>query len=103
VSGISITSIVLAVTGFIWAMVALGRAQGPFIVHFNDLQRITAIGSVGVIVFMGIFGIVAILLNGFLALEFQGRNQFLGALTAALTLAFAILLFIAFAAILSVN
>jgi hypothetical protein len=103
VGGLLAVSIGLVIAGFLWAMLSLTRGNGLFILHFNDFQKITAISGTGLVVFMGIFGIVAVLLNGCLALEFEGRNPFFGKLTAVLTLAFAVLLFISFAAILSVN
>jgi hypothetical protein len=42
-------------------------------------------------------------MNFFIALEFDARDRFLGKFTAVMTLVFATLLFIAFAAIINVN
>lgn len=103
VSGLLAVSFGLVLAGFLWAMLSLTRENGLLTLHFNDLQKITAVGGTGLVVFMGIFGIIAVLLNSCLALEFEGRNPFFGKLTAVLTLVFAVLLFISFAAILSVN
>jgi hypothetical protein len=103
VCGLIAASAAFVFAGFLWAIIFFGRTSGPFILHFNDLAGITMVGKMGIIVFAGIFGIAVVLLNGVLALEFDERNLFFGKLAAVLTLVFAILLFIAFAAILSVN
>ena len=103
VSGLLAASAVLVVAGFVRALVLFGGVAGPFVLHFNDLQGITATGSAGAIVFAGLFGIAVILLNGSLALEFEERNTFFGRLIAIVTFVFAVLLFIAFTSILSVN
>ncbi len=103
VSGLTLISLLLVLSGFLRAMISLERVSGPFILHFDDVRGITAIGDAGAIIFAGIFGIVVIFLNGFLAFELEERNTLFGTLVAVVTLAFAILLFIAFAAIISVN
>ena len=103
VSGLLAAAAVFIIAGFIWALVSLEKVIGPLVLHFNDLQGITATGNIGTIIFGGALGVVVVLMNGCLALEFEERNPFLGKLIAVLTLVFAILLFIAFAAILSVN
>lgn len=103
VSGLLAASAIFILAGFVWAIAVLGSTSGPLLLHFNDLQGITAASNVGIIVFMGIFGVVVLFLNGFSALELEERSPFFGKLTAVLTLVFAVLLFIAFAAIISVN
>jgi hypothetical protein len=103
VSGLIAASAAFVLGGFIWAMLALEKATGPLILHFNDLAGIAAVGGIGTIVFGGVFGIVVVIVNGFIAIEFEERNPLFGKLIAILTLVFAVLLFIAFAAILSVN
>lgn len=103
VSCLLIASAAFVLGGFAWALAVLQKPSFSLALHFNDLQGITAVGGTGVIIFSGIFGIVVVLVNGGLALELEERNHFFGTLTAVLTLVFAILLFIAFAAILSVN
>lgn len=103
ISGLLSVSAVLVLAGFSWALISLWGIKGSLITHFNDTQGITAAGGMDTLVFAGIFGIAVVFLNGSLALEFDERSTFFGRLTAVLTLVFAILLFIAFAAILSVN
>jgi len=80
-----------------------GSGSGPFILHFNDMVGITSVGDLSVIIFMGVVGIVATVMNFFISLEFEERDPFLGKVMAGATLVFAVLLFIAFASILNVN
>jgi hypothetical protein len=104
VSGLSLFSLLFSMSGFIWAYRALGNAGGgSFVLHFNDISGITSIGGLGTIVFMGISGVLIVLVNGAIALEFESRDRFFGKLIAVLTLFFSVLLFIGFAAIISVN
>lgn len=109
VSAISLAAMCFAAGGWIWAYVALRHAAGtagqgtPLILHFNDLSGITAVGGIGTITFMGILGVAVVTLNSLVALELSGRDRFLAKLAAVATLVFAALLFVAFAAIISVN
>ena len=114
VSILSAGAFMLSLGGGLWAYFALrGAATAPgamqgaggtqVILHWNDLSGITSAGGLGAVVFMAIFGVAASLLNFAIALELDARDRFLGKLVAAATFAFAVLLFIAFAAIISVN
>ena len=103
VSSSFILSFIFVVSGFFWAWFSLGRTSNPVIVHFDDLYGITTATGRSIIVFAGIFGLAMVLINASLAFEFEERNSLFGKLTAILTLVLAVLLFIAFAAILSVN
>ncbi len=105
--GVSITSLValaFAMGGALWAYFALHRIGAtPIILHFDDLSGITAVGGLGDLMLAGGAGIAIVIVNFFLALALEERDRFLGKLTAALTLLFAILLFIGFVAIMNVN
>lgn len=104
VSLLSLASLAFAAGGFFWALGALGgTASGPLILHFNDMQGITSIGSFGNILWMGMLGIAIVVINFFIALDLEARDNVLGKIVAAMTLAMAILLFLAFAAIIKVN
>ncbi len=105
VATLSASAIAFVIGGFAWIMIAINRldASGPFILHFNDMAGITSVGDLSVIVFMGIFGIVATVMSFFVSLELDERDPFLGKIMAGGGLIFAILLFIAFASILNVN
>ena len=89
---------------FLYMLIALRNVRtSTVILHFNDVSGITVLGSKGGLVFMGVFGLVSLLINFGLAREFTGRNAFLGQLIAWVSLAFGILLFIAFLAMINVN
>ncbi len=109
VSAMSAAALALALGGGLWACFALRRAASaaaggmPFVLHWNDLAGITSLGGFGAVVFMVVFGTAASLLNFAIAVELDARDRFLGKITAAATLAFAVLLFIAFVAIINVN
>jgi len=104
VSILSLASLCFVLGGFFWAYFDLRNAgSGPFIIHFNDVNGITSVGGLGTIVFMGIFGIVVVLMNSWIALEFEMKEAFFGKLLAALTLVLAVLLFVGFASIMAVN
>lgn len=97
-------SLVFAAGGYLWAWFALMKVAGsPLILHFDDLEGITSVGSFGALNFVGIFGIVAVLVNFALALELEDRDPVLGKIVAGATLLFSVLIFIAFAAIMGVN
>jgi len=104
VSIVSGAAVLFTLGGFFWAYFALRAVgSGPFILHFNDIDGITQVGGLSSLVFMGFFGLVVTLMNFAIALELEEKDGFLGKITAVATLGFAILLFIAFAAILNVN
>jgi hypothetical protein len=104
VSLLSLASLAFAAGGFFWALDALGgEASGPLILHFNDMQGITSIGSFSNLLWMGVLGIAIIIINFFIALDLEARDNVLGKIVAVMTLVMAILLFLAFAAIIKVN
>lgn len=105
VSMASLASLALVWGGSIWSRLVLHptSASSPLILHFNDIDGITAVGAPDALAFMAVLGTVVVLLNFFITLELESRDRFLGKLTAAATLIFATLLFIGFAAIINVN
>lgn len=107
-----LASFAFAAGGFFWALAELGgaasasigaAASGPLILHFNDMQGITSIGSFGDFLWIGVLGVAIVVVNFFIALDLEARDTVLGKIVAALTLIMAILLFLAFAAIIKVN
>jgi len=100
---LSLLSLLLSVGGFVLVSIKFFSGSGPFVLHYNDITGITAIGGPGLLFFMGIFGIVISIVNGAIALEFESRDHFLGKFIAVLTIVFSALLFIAFASIIAVN
>jgi hypothetical protein len=104
VSLLSLVSFLFVAGGFFWAIAALyGGSSGPMILHFNDMQGITDIGGFSGFLLMGALGIVIVVTNFFIALELEARDNVLGKIVGVMTLAMAILLFLAFAAIIKVN
>jgi hypothetical protein len=98
-------ALVFVLGGFLWAVIALMPIAHsiPLILRFNDVDGITNVGGMGQIIFMGFFGVLVVGMNYAIALEFDVRRPFFGKFLAGMTLAFAVLLFLAFAAIISVN
>jgi hypothetical protein len=104
VSLLFLASFLFAAGGFFWAIGALyGVGSGSLIMRFNDMQGITALGGFDGLVLMGILGIIIVVINFFIALELEARDNVLGKIVAVATLIMAILLFLAFAAIIRVN
>jgi hypothetical protein len=104
VSLLSLTSLAFAAGGFFWVLGALSQATaGPFILHFNDMAGITSIGSFTDLLWMGILGMVIVVIDFFVALDLEARDKVLGKIVAGMTLIMAVLLFLSFAAIINVN
>ena len=104
VSLVSLGSFLLAAGGCAWAWVALGgMVSAPLILHFDDIEGITAVGTPASLIFMGVLGVAVVLMNFAIALELEERDRVLGKVTAGMTFIFAALLFMAFAAIINVN
>jgi hypothetical protein len=104
VSLLSLASLAFAAGGFFWALGVLhGMSAGPLVLHFNDMAGITSIGRFGDLILMGILGIVIVIVNFFVAIGLEARDPALGKIVAVMTLVMAILLFLAFAAIIKVN
>ncbi len=105
VSLMSLAALLFVMGGALWSRLALHitALSSPVILHYNDLEGITAVGTPANFVFIAAFGIAAVIMNFVIALELEERSRFLGKCAAAVTLVLAILLFIGFAAIISVN
>lgn len=103
VSAIFGLSFLLVIGGTLWTYIVFRNTSGLFILHFNDLGGIKQIGEAGALLWMGLLGFVATLINFYIALELEARDRFLGKMLAAGTLLLALLLFVGFAAIINVN
>lgn len=104
VSATSFAAIAFVLGGFLFAYFDLRRiGVGPLILHFDDIEGVTSVGSLRTVVFVGVLGLMTTIMNFFIALELEARDRFLGKIAAAVTLIIAILLFIAFLAIVNVN
>jgi hypothetical protein len=99
-----LASFAFAAGGFVWAFIALHDSNASGItLHFSDMTGITTVGDLNTLIVMGILGIAIVIVNFFVALSLEERDGVLGKIVAAVTLVMAILLFIAFAAIIKVN
>jgi hypothetical protein len=96
-------SLAFVLGGFLWACFALQGLRSPLLLHFAGLFGEVQVGGFGSVIGAGVLGLLVVLINSAVAVELDSRDAFLGKFTAALTLAFAVLLFIAAAAIISVN
>lgn len=104
VSAACLGAIAVALGGFCWAFFRLwSMRNGPLVLHFNDMKGITEIGGFWDIVSMGALVVTITIVNFFIAIELEERDRFLGKVVAVGSVFFAVLLFIAFAAILSIN
>lgn len=101
VSGLFLLSFLLAAGGAAWAYVALSGVKGPLIIGFNGGS--IHVGDLGHLMAVGVTAAIVVVWNFIVGLELDARDRFLGKLLAAATLALAFLIFIAFAAIISVN
>ena len=93
----------LVLSGWLWAFFALGTITTPLIILFDSTTGINQVGYVGDLVKVGVFGMMVILVNFFISIELEERMPFWGRLTSFMTVFLGILIFIYFAAIVSVN
>lgn len=98
-----LTSFIFVLGATLWSYFALRGLGGPIILHFNNFSGITKIGDLPHLVWVGVSAAVAVVINFLIALELEERDGFLGKLAAAATVLFSLLIFIGFAAIISVN
>lgn len=102
-TGIFTGSLLLIAGGWIWAGYALRGIGQPLILHFNDYVRINVTGGFSELAGFGVLSLFIVLTNFLIAIELEGRDWFLGKLTAFATAGMAALIFIGFAAIITVN
>lgn len=103
VSAVFAISFVLVVSGFIWAYFSLRSLKTPFILHFSSLTGIDRIGTMQDVAAFGIFGMCLTIVNAAIGIALEPRDDFLAKVIALATLVMAVLLFILFAVIISVN
>lgn len=103
ISSIFLFNFALVLGGTLWAYFSFRNASGPVIIHFNNLTGINVIGSYWSLISFGATGLVIIFINFIIAIELEERDRFLGKLVTATTVLLSSLIFIALAAIISVN
>ncbi len=100
VSSIFFVSFAFVLGGALWSYSTL-RGYSYIILHYAG--NINQYGNVWDLLRVGALGLGVLLLSYWMALDLEERDWFLGKLLAAGVLFFSILLFIGFAAIISVN
>ena len=101
--GIFSASLAFVAGGWFWAWSALGGIQGPLILHFSDYTGINQIGGMADIHGIGATGLMVIIVNFVLVRALRAGELRWAKLLAGTTLFMAALLFMALAAIISVN
>ena len=96
-------ALAFVIGGWTWFMVAARGVTGPLVLHFNSMVGVTQVGNSATIFGVGLLAVLVVGLNSIIAVELAARDRFLGIFTAGMNLTFAVLLFIAAAAIISVN
>ena len=96
-------SFLLVVSGTLWSYFALHGIHERLVIHFNDEDGITQLGDLKDILNLGLAGFLIVFINGGLARRFDERDKIWGKIIAIATLFLAVLIFIALAAIISVN
>lgn len=98
-----LTSLALVLSGWLWAYFSLRSIPSPYILRFVSDVGVTQLGDLEDIAAVGVVALIAVFLNFVLAFELETKSKFLAKLLAFSTLTFTVLIFIGFAAIISVN
>lgn len=101
--GVFALSLVFVIAAWFWAYVSLKDIPQPLIIHYSEYAGIDQIGSLWSLAAVAVFGLAVVVMNFLIAVELEERDALMGKLVAGLTLFFAILIFIGFAAIIGVN
>jgi hypothetical protein len=73
------------------------------VVHFDDINGVTKMGNFTDIILIAVTGIIVTVLNFFISIEVEKKDKFLARIISIVSILFAVLLFIAFTAILTMN
>ena len=96
-------AMVFVLAGSFWSFFALHASESRLILHFNEEDGITQTGSIAEVMNIGFGGLLLVLINGAIALSLDKRDRFWGKIVSVATLFMGVLIFIALAAIISVN
>ena len=103
ITGMYGLSFALVTGGFLWVYLALKDTPEPLILHYNSITYINQIGGFWSLMGVGVLSLLMLGINFVLSLELKDREWFLGEFISAATIFMSILIFIACAAIISVN
>jgi len=98
-----LVSLLLIAGGWLWVWAVLRKSGQPLILHFNNLAGINQVGSLRDLVPIGVFSLALVIISFFIGLDLEEKDWFLGKLLAGATFTMSALIFIGFAAIISVN
>lgn len=96
-------SAILILASGLWAYFALRGIKEPLILHFSSYTGINQIGTLGNLLGVSVTGLVLIIINTLIVREVEVRDKALARIIGLSTLFFSVLIFIGFAAIISVN
>lgn len=96
-------ALVLVAGGTMWAYFALRGITQPLILHYNGQHGISQTGNIWNLTGFGITGLVVLTLNFGMSLVFEQSDSLWGKIVAVASLILGVLIFIGFAAIISVN
>ena len=86
-----------------WSYFSLQHIKEPLILHFTNAAGILQVGPISELMKFGVWGLVIAFVNFSLAYALAERDLFIARFIAGATFFFAILIFLGFAAIISVN
>jgi len=96
-------SLVLVLGGWLWSFFDLREVTTPLVILFDSTTGINQVGYAGDLAKVGVFGLLVVVVNFLISIELERRLPFWGRLTSFITIFLGILIFIYFAAIISVN
>lgn len=81
----------------------ISLSNRPLVIHFDDINGVTKMGNFTDIISIAATGIIVTVLNFFISIEVEKKDKFLARIISVVSILFAVLLFIAFTAILTMN
>ncbi len=99
-SSVGVCFVLLAL---LWAWVAFHRIGGTVVISFTNEMGILRVGTPGVLYGTAFVALVALAINSFLVAALLKRDNFLAGFLGVATLFLGFLIFVGFAAIISVN
>lgn len=96
-------SVALVLAGWLWAYVVLGDLDAPIIIHFTNTSGIDRIGTFSELNEIAFLGMLMVLIDSIITFVLWDRNRALAIYSLIFGLVLALLIFISFAAIISVN
>ncbi len=99
----SASSLFLVLISFLSAVFILGRVNQVLIIHFSHLAGIDKVGGMSAVYWLGASSFLLVLVNTFLSYYLESKDDFLGKFLASANLFVAVLIFIFFFAIISIN